>query len=71
MLLAAGRPAEAERVFREDLDRFPDNGWSLDGLESALRAMDRDREADQVADRFAEAWRHADVRVEELRASVR
>lgn len=28
-LLASGRPAEAEAVYREDLKRNPNNGWSL------------------------------------------
>jgi hypothetical protein len=32
MLLRADRSTEAEQVFR-DLKRFPDNGWSLCGLE--------------------------------------
>jgi predicted Zn-dependent protease len=33
-LLAAGRPAEAERAFRADLQEFPANGWALYGLGS-------------------------------------
>src|SRR5678815_4449700 len=28
-LLQAGQHAEAEKVYREDLRRFPENGWSL------------------------------------------
>ena len=35
-LLAAGRAADAERVYREDLAHYPDNGWSLGGLALAL-----------------------------------
>ncbi len=35
VLVAAGRYAEAERVFREDLKRFPRNVWSLEGLQQA------------------------------------
>lgn len=35
ILLEAGRKAEAERVFREDLERFPRNVWSMRGLEAA------------------------------------
>ena len=27
-----GRPAEAEEVYLRDLERFPENGWSLFGL---------------------------------------
>ena len=32
------RAREAERVYREDLKRSPNNGWSLFGLAQALRA---------------------------------
>ena len=40
-LLKAGRNAEAEKVYRQDLRRFPENGWSLFGLAQALRAQKR------------------------------
>jgi tetratricopeptide (TPR) repeat protein len=40
-LLEAGRPADAERVYREALDDHPNNGWSLFGLQAALAAQDR------------------------------
>ena len=65
-LLEAGRPDEAERVYREDLDRFPENGWSLYGLWKAIEAQGRSAEAEIVRARFEDAWRHADV---ELTAS--
>ncbi len=61
MLLAAGRPAEAETAYRDELKRNPENGWSLHGLERALRAQGRKAEAQQIAARFAAAWAHADV----------
>ncbi|MDX1577134.1 MAG: tetratricopeptide repeat protein [Gemmatimonadota bacterium] len=64
VLLAAGQPAEAETAFRNVLERFPANGWSLKGLALALRALGRSGEAGSVEDRFAEAWRHADVEIE-------
>ena len=60
-LLAAGRPREAERVFREDLDRFPANGWSLAGLADALRGQGREEEARAVEAELLAAWREADV----------
>ncbi len=60
-LLAAGRPADAERVYREDLKRFPANGWSLFGLEQALRLQGKGAEAGQVATEFGQAWAEADV----------
>lgn len=64
VLLAAGRPAEAEEVYREDLENNPGNGWSLFGLAQSLEAQGKD--AAEVRERFREAWQHADV---ELTAS--
>jgi tetratricopeptide (TPR) repeat protein len=60
-LLRAGRNAEAERVYREDLKRFPENGWSLFGLAQALRAQGKKAEAAAVDARFRRAWVDADV----------
>ena len=39
VLIEAGRLAEAEQVFREDLQRFPKNTWSLEGLRQASRGQ--------------------------------
>jgi tetratricopeptide (TPR) repeat protein len=61
VLLRAGRAAEAERVFRQDLVRHPENGWSLAGLAGSLRAQGRVAEAGQVKARFRRAWATADV----------
>src|SRR5262245_16048410 len=44
-LLRAGRPAEAERVFREDLVRHPRNARSLLGLHEALVQQKKDADA--------------------------
>ena len=60
-LLKAGRHAEAEKVYREDLRRFPENGWSLFGLAQALRAQDRQNEAAAEEARFRRAWASTDV----------
>jgi hypothetical protein len=68
VLLRAGRPAEAERVFREDLVRHPENGWSLAGLAASLRASGRLAEAARVDSRFRRAWATADVPPPEMRA---
>jgi tetratricopeptide (TPR) repeat protein len=61
VLLTAGRAADAERAFREDLKRFPDNGWSLRGVELALRAQGRTADADEVKAQLDRAWATADV----------
>jgi len=60
-LLAAGRPADAERVYREDLRHYPDNGWSLRGLAEAERQQGRAGAARETERRFRIAWRNADV----------
>lgn len=62
-LLAAGRAAEAEHVYHEDLGRHPDNGWALFGLATALRAEGHKRAAAAATSEFSRAWRHADVRL--------
>jgi tetratricopeptide (TPR) repeat protein len=60
-LVKAGHHAEAEKVYREDLRRFPDNGWSLFGLAQALRAQGKNREAAATEARFHQAWARTDV----------
>src|SRR2546427_781581 len=52
VLLQAGRAANAERVYREDLERNPGNGWSLFGLAQALRAQGKTADAARAAERF-------------------
>jgi tetratricopeptide (TPR) repeat protein len=63
VLLAAGRPVEAEAVYREELQRNPGNGWSLRGLADSLAAQQKGGEAQQAEQRFASAWAHADVKL--------
>jgi tetratricopeptide (TPR) repeat protein len=62
-LLKAGKAAEAEDVFREDLKRWPRNGWGLFGLEQSLRAQGESESADIVHREFDEAWKRADVKL--------
>jgi len=61
VLLQAGRAGDAELVYREDLRRNPENGWSLFGLAQSLRAQGKTAEAAQVDERFKKAWAQADV----------
>ena len=60
-LLAAGRGAEAEVVFRADLVEYPENGWALYGLAESLRAQQKD--AADADKRFAAAWAASDVKL--------
>lgn len=62
-LIRAGKASEAEVVYREDLKRNAENGWSLFGLERALRLRKKTGEADEVHARFVRAWATADVQL--------
>ncbi len=58
--LKEGRFEDAERVYLEDLEEFPENGWSLVGLRESLRGQGREDEAAEVDARFREAWQLGD-----------
>jgi tetratricopeptide (TPR) repeat protein len=61
LLLANNQAAEAEKVFREDLERNPRHGRALGGLRDALKAQNRQYEADQIDRQFRAAWKVADT----------
>jgi len=61
VLLDAGRHEEAEEVYREDLARWPENGWSLHGLSRCLRARGATEEAARIEERFHTTWARADA----------
>jgi tetratricopeptide (TPR) repeat protein len=62
-LLRAGKLAEAETVFREDLVRNPRNPRSLFGLWKSLEAQKKSAEAQQVHQQFESAWKQADTQL--------
>lgn len=61
ILLDAGKAAEAEAVYREDLRRWPENGWALFGLSESLKAQGRAQEAAEARARHAKAFARADI----------
>jgi tetratricopeptide (TPR) repeat protein len=62
-LLAAGKTAEAEATFREDLKRNPRNPRSLFGLAEALKAEGKMTEATTARQQFQRAWSKADTKL--------
>lgn len=64
-LLEAGKPQEAEKVYRESLKDYRQDGWALMGLSRALKAQGKDAAAVDAA--FAEAWKRADTKIETSR----
>ena len=68
VLLRAGKPAEAESIFRECLQQNPRDPRALFGLSEALKAQGKSDAADSVGRLFSESWKRPDVvlRVQDL-----
>jgi tetratricopeptide (TPR) repeat protein len=62
-LLEAGKPAEAEAVYRDSLKTYRRDGWALTGLGAALRAQGKTAEAAKVDADAADVWRRADTKI--------
>jgi len=60
-LLKEGRYADAEAVYRKDLEVYPRNGWSMFGLIQSLEAQEKMDEAETVRQVFDQVWSRADV----------
>jgi tetratricopeptide (TPR) repeat protein len=61
--LDVGDPHRAQKVYLEDLEMYPENGWSLHGLAESLRLQGRDEESAAARARLQKAWARADVRL--------
>ncbi|HWC65202.1 MAG TPA: hypothetical protein VG777_03895, partial [Thermoanaerobaculia bacterium] len=61
--LRAGKPADAQAFFREDLRRNPKNPWSLAGLAASLAAQHRDSDAKTAEGDLRQAAGGVDVAV--------
>ena len=68
VLLVSGDAGGAERVFRDELVKHPNNGRALLGLAESLRKEGKTAEAATTQKKFEDAWKYADVklRVEDL-----
>jgi tetratricopeptide (TPR) repeat protein len=66
-----GRPADAERTFRDDLKDFPKNGWALFGLYKSLSAQQRLEEASKVLEEYKTAWQYADAPIGPDQAEIK
>ena len=60
--LASGHAPVAEKLYREDLVHFPNNGWSLYGLARSLEAQKKTGEAAKVDAQYRKWWDKADVK---------
>lgn len=67
ILLEAGKPADAEAIFREDLKMYWKNGWSLYGLTQSLEKQGKRVEATATKKEFEKAFAKADVKLTSAR----
>ncbi len=67
ILLEAKKPALAEQRFREDLNQYRKNGWSLYGLYQSLQAQGKKKEAMEVKKEFDLAFAKADIKLKSVR----
>ena len=64
VLTEAGKFAEAEAVFRKDLEDYPRNGWSMFGLFKVLEIQGKTKEAKKYKDNFDVIWQLSDIKLE-------
>jgi tetratricopeptide (TPR) repeat protein len=64
LLLKLDRAAEAEAVFKKDLQKNLENPWSLLGLAQSLKAQGKKELVPDVEKRFRRAWSRADLKLE-------
>jgi len=64
VLLKAKKPALAEKHFRDDLNQYRKNGWSLYGLYQSLEAQGKKQDALNVKKEFDKAFSKADITLE-------
>jgi hypothetical protein len=60
--LALSHPKVAEKLYREDLVHYPNNGWSLYGLARSLETQGKKVEAAKVDAQYRKIWQKADVK---------
>ena len=63
VLLASGKLAQAEQVFRDDLKHNPKNPRSIFGLAKSLAAQGKKADAQAEQQKFDAAWKNADTRL--------
>jgi len=55
--------SEAEKVLREDLEKYPLNGWALSGLKEALKQQGKPEEAAEAEEQFEKAWQFSGLKI--------
>jgi tetratricopeptide (TPR) repeat protein len=62
ILYQMGRYKDAEAVYRDDLRKLPNNGWSLFGLHASLKQQAK-AESTAVEKKFQAAWADSEIKI--------
>lgn len=62
-LISVQEYERAEEVYQQDLTMYPENGWSLLGLQQSLKGMKKYKEAENIQKRFLKMWMNADTKL--------
>ncbi|MDW5289815.1 hypothetical protein [Formosa sp. PL04] len=64
VLMNANQFEKAEVVYKEDLNKLRQNGWSLMGLSKSLSEQGKTIEAEKIKTEFDKAWQYSDITIE-------
>lgn len=62
-LIKAKQFSQAEKVFKQDLEVNPNNGWALTGLETALEKLNKKTVAAAVHEKLKTAFARSDLKI--------
>ncbi len=63
IMLKAKKYESAEKIYKEDLEYYQQNGWSLMGLYTSLLGQNKIDEATLIKKEFDKAWKLADIEI--------
>lgn len=63
ILLKAEQYQNAETVYLQDLEKLPNNGWSLIGLYRSEMGQGKTKEATKTKEKFDKAWQNSDIKI--------
>jgi tetratricopeptide (TPR) repeat protein len=67
VLIESGKYREAIEVYKQDLVKYPENGWALAGMMDAYNRLGDRVNSDDSRKRFDIAWKHADMKISSSR----
>ena len=67
VLIENGQHKEAIELYKQDLIKWPKNGWALQGLMNSYKALNLDDQHEESNFLFERAWSHADIEINSSR----